>query len=668
MRRSVKSALPALLLLLFAVVSTTLVGSADAVPTEERRPTSSADRNVDTEGGFNSSGARTSEQASNCKDQRLIAAQTLADAGLFDIAQAMIDSLLLDTDIAPCAAEAMVALERQKKAAAGITPALIAGLHASTQWIFWVLGLAYIIFVIGILGIVWRICSSLIRRGSKARWRITRITDDTSLGIAEAWQSALNEVGTKGELSLGLLSREIAPIPQVLIIGGGDRSDLSTLVANAPDIRGVSTSWLASLLISIMRRLRSRRRTIEVNASTRDKTAVLRLSIINAQNRRYSTAMAATWESEAASLSEIDKMAAQMATRTSYMLAGAEAANQVDARVRLHDGIERLNTFLAKYESGALAEAAQAFLEARRLEPENMNAALYEGITRELMEDHERAASLFQLVLDRTKPKSPIRSRAQYNLAMSYLRRYTANDLERATSILKSLINDEGAEPPELRYFACAGLANVLSHKFLFWNEFEPRGSRDFDSWSEDKKKEKLDKLKNWSDEINGLIEETRDALSTLKKFKEDLSARTQLEWLMQNARGNHALNRAKNAAKPAGIEDDVARKQVLEEALTAFRRCEALMAAGVETLTNIATTLLALGRPTEAIEYTKQARSLNAAYEYAYYREAQAHMALGEIDNCRELLSEATRALARIKIAGFRKIFDELGVGYHGG
>lgn len=617
--------------------------------------------------GSQTNDAHAATKDNRCNDPRLVAAKTLAAAKMFDEAEAVIGPLLSDRVAAACAALTAVAIETQKRSAMSYLRPFEAGADAALRWILWTLGMLSPLAILALIGVLWRVNSYMNRRIESPRWSISRMTDNSSLGVAETWRLALNDFESEIEASLGLLSREVELIPQALIIGGGGDSGLSDIITNAPNIRGVSTSWLASFLMWILRKCQSPRRTIEVDVhDAGDKSIILRVSIITAKNERRSAAMAAAWNSDGDALAEIEKLATRMAIRTNYMLAGPASAGQVDAKIRLHDGVERLNAYVTKYESHALKEAARAFAETRRLDPKDINAALYEGVARELMEDHERAASLFQLAIDRTKSGSPIQSRARYNLAISYLRRYTSDDLERAEDILEELISDPNVRPSELKHFARAGLANVIAHRFIFWNVFSPGGPAKFDKWSKEKKTKKRDQLKRWSDRINSLVKETRKALSSLMKFQEDFSARTQLEWLVQNACGNHALNRAKNAAKPAGIDDPNARKKVLEEALDAFRRCEALVPAGVETLTNIATTLLTLDRPTEAMQYTKQARDLNAAYEYAYYREAQALRACGETKKCVELLNDANATLEMIAIPGFRGIFKELDVNYH--
>ena len=106
-----------------------------------------------------------------------------------------------------------------------------------------------------------------------------------------------------------------------------------------------------------------------------------------------------------------------------------------------------------------------------------------------------------------------------------------------------------------------------------------------------------------------------------------DPLSRRQLKWAIQNARGNAYLNCAREFCKPLETESKEEaefRGDLLRKALSCFQECEVLLPAGVETLTNLATTLLTVSKREEARSYCERAITLNPNYEYAYYRLAQ--------------------------------------------
>jgi tetratricopeptide (TPR) repeat protein len=384
---------------------------------------------------------------------------------------------------------------------------------------------------------------------------------------------------------------------------------------------------------------------------------MMRVEAIDAKGNLKTTSLSAAWASDELAAQEIERMAAAMALRTNYLLGDESSSANAAARAALHEGLERLAAYASGGGASALSQAITAFSQTRRLDPTDGEALLYEGIAHELLEEHDIAQALFRQA--ETSSNQATAAMARFNRAISDLRRYTPSDIEAAANELKAIRT--GKSSSDLKAFASAAEAGAIAHKFIFWPQFDPKGDGDFSKWQEPARTEKTTRLQGWSTEISRLLAEAEKALK-VAPFNNDVEAATQLRWMINNARGNHELNRAAKAAAAYGLTD-VQRKETLEDALKAFRQCEVLLPAGVETLTNITTTLMELGRFDEAIPYARRARTVNPSYEYAYYREAQAEQRRGQTDAAKAVLEQAKEQLSSIKIPGFRALFETLGV-----
>ena len=137
-----------------------------------------------------------------------------------------------------------------------------------------------------------------------------------------------------------------------------------------------------------------------------------------------------------------------------------------------------------------------------------------------------------------------------------------------------------------------------------------------------------------------------------------DVLIRRQLEWAIENTRGNAYLNYSKYfLAEPHLSEGEgEERKKYRRWALKAFQKCEMLMPVGVETLTNLATALSELSREAEARKYLERAIELNAQYEYGYYRLAQSW----EKEDNRDKVIEVLNRFPTPGIAGFKKLYEK--------
>ena len=268
------------------------------------------------------------------------------------------------------------------------------------------------------------------------------------------------------------------PVPRASIVTGNNLSNFASILEGAPEIGGVSGSWIGRLTTNLLHLCQSSRRTLSVSVSASERSFLMRVNLTDAGNRFSSVAVSRSWEAAKNSAEEIKVVAGEMAIRTAYLMAGKVVDYPHDARIKLHEGLVRLNDFVMRHDSAALAEAALAFEETRRIDPADLDAAMLEGIVRELQQQPERAASLFQLVIDRSELGSPIHGRARYNLAISYPRQYKVGPLQKAETLLNALLSDNNVTSPDLKAFSRAALANVIAHKLIFCTRLILLGNR----------------------------------------------------------------------------------------------------------------------------------------------------------------------------------------------
>jgi hypothetical protein len=150
------------------------------------------------------------------------------------------------------------------------------------------------------------------------------------------------------------------------------------------------------------------------------------------------------------------------------------------------------------------------------------------------------------------------------------------------------------------------------------------------------------EKMKEWINEVTTI---TTFLGKVLAKKPEgdgwDEATKQEVKWAIQNAYGNVYLNLAVNFLILPNAEDNPKQRlEYLELAYGYFQECEMLLPAGVETLTNLATTLMGLCREDrEKYSYDQvrahlaQAKEVNPRYEYADYRLAQSWEQEGRID-----------------------------------
>ncbi len=285
----------------------------------------------------------------------------------------------------------------------------------------------------------------------------------------------------------------------------------------------------------------------------------------------------------------------------------------------------------------------------------------------DLLERHDEAISRFRY-LAKNAGDSALREKAKYNEAVSRFRKYTLEELEQA---LRELEEITGSKPSEddltnspVKAFAYAARANAIAHKFIFWQIiFYEQTTDDPLELAERKKKFKPDAQK-WLGEIDKMTASLDNVYTNANDSESwDPLSRRQLKWAIQNARGNAYLNCAREFCKPLGTESKEEaefRSGLLAKALSCFEQCEVLLPAGVETLTNLATTLLTVSKREEARSYCERAITLNPNYEYAYYRLAQSW----KDDNRKDETIKVTAARfpKAPRIPGFKELYHRYG------
>jgi tetratricopeptide (TPR) repeat protein len=519
--------------------------------------------------------------------------------------------------------------------------------------IIWVLGLV-------LTAIVFYNLRKMYLNRKLAPWRFRRFEDSTGLGIADDLGQKLAGVAKRPESesqSAGLLNLPAVTIPTATVATELNVAiSWSDLLTEGPSVQGISSKWIGQLLDGIGRVFTLQSPTISGWARLEGDKILVRLTAQKVGSPPR------TVFRESASKTRDDVMAAieEVAMSMHYLLAEPPGGRSLEDTVRLRKGVTALNEHIRAQGFLPLQEAATAFERVRRQSPDDLEATLYEGLARELLEEHERAFNLFNEVR-KLATDVTLRSRAAYNAAVSQLRSYTPESLDRAENILRGLINAPDT-PSAIRLFASATLANTIAHKLIFWKQYagaKPNNPALVPKWQEKAKTQ----VNSWAEEVDRTLDPlNREAADgTILTVKEKL----QLRWLCENARGNCCLYLANYQSHPesgSGVRPNQI-ALTFAESERHFRTCEQLLPAGVETYTNLATVLLRQQKYPAAIEYAQKARALNPRYEYAYYREAEAIRQASGDDACHTFLAIETKLLNMIRIPAFKKMFEDLHV-----
>jgi tetratricopeptide (TPR) repeat protein len=287
--------------------------------------------------------------------------------------------------------------------------------------------------------------------------------------------------------------------------------------------------------------------------------------------------------------------------------------------------------------------------------PTDDEACLFEGVALDLLERHDEASSRFAYLAENAEDET-LRIKAKYNEAVSLFRKYRPEDLEIAITKLDEIVGKspdlEALIGDPIKALAFAAKANAIAHRFIFWRKTLENKTQE----------EQRATIEGWTTEVDDILDQLRELPGIVKSREKvaewDALLLRQLQWAIDNAKGNSRLNLAMRVYSDLNLPGDAAakRSESLKAALDAFRRCEVLLPAGVETLTNIATTLLLLDKREESRRYAQRAIELNKNYEYAYYRLTQSWIDDNRADEAVKVLNNFPRAP---QIPGFKELFN---------
>lgn len=504
------------------------------------------------------------------------------------------------------------------------------------------------------------------------RWVVGAINDTTPpLGVAEAVTSTLGCWGKQSApASAGLLKLGTMQLPSVLQVELPDvQVDLTPALEALPlSIGGIKLDSVGKAIVPLRSWFGARRLWIRGSASTNDSTVTVRLTRRNA-NDTTDTVTATAQKSKAAEAAE------SASFKMYYLIAKDSSVAEADGADKLRAGLKLLAQYVSGRDTKQLEAAYEALRDARSDNPALYEAYLYEGVALDMMERHDEAIIRFEYLIE-SDANEEIKDKAKYNKAVSLFREYNPEKLEEAIEILKALSGLGSAAAPQseegvikslvespIKALAYAAQANAVAHKPIFWKYYAqvPKGA-DEETMKRLKAKAR-EIIEGWVQEVNDITSRLNGILgkTETKVSPWDINTRQQLKWAIQNARGNVQLNCAFGFYAPPYGSDDAARlrKQALERAEDAFRQCEMLLPPGVETLSNLATVLMELGRGEDSRDYSKRAIALNPDYEYAYYRLAQSWEKEGRIDEMVKVL----RLFARERtpdILGFKNLYGK--------
>jgi tetratricopeptide (TPR) repeat protein len=474
----------------------------------------------------------------------------------------------------------------------------------------------------------------------RASWLIGGVEDTTGTGVGMMASEHLTRwsgepvAGSAGLLRMDGLSVQSTPRfeRQLEIV-------LSAALAELPNFGQVNLGALAKAYEALRSQAMRLRPSITISASTLDQQIIVQLTRKARDGRIRLTASAGPKTVEGAVAA-----AASASFKMYYLLAANDASlPQAEAADKLRIGLEQLRRYAGGRDPAALELANETISSVLAESPGFDEARLYLGVVLDLQERHDEAEGAFRFLRDHGE--ADVRTRATYNLAVSNFRKYKPGAVSEAIDILDELIGSEIeddlapgsawfarlAESP-IRAMAVAARANAVAHKPIWWQTFffgdmvkePPRKVLR-------RKRAARERVLAWVDGVDRIA----DALGRLgthdldERHGWDALTKRQLLWSTHNARGNVRLNLAANFwREPAvpGQEDEEKRYRAtfLDEAHRHFQTCEMLLPPGVETLTNLETTLLFLSRLDDARRYAEEAIALNPDYEYAYYRLAE--------------------------------------------
>jgi tetratricopeptide (TPR) repeat protein len=485
---------------------------------------------------------------------------------------------------------------------------------------------AGLVVVLG--AVLWLLCRPAVRPARLGRF------DDTSNSGALAlvvdafarWSSS-----SRGDESTsGLLVNEashVPSVPRLEVIAGDLLPDFSSL----PALGGVNVGAVASAVQSIFKWFRQPYPILSGSVRVDESHARIQLSWQPAAGIiTVASAIAAKADHDDPVRFAVEEASYEML----FLIQDGPTAGAVAKRVR--SGLQLLNQYLRAFKHDSLTQVIEAFSSVRATldsdrKEQLAEVHLYEGIARDLNEEHDLAVRHFQLAAELTATPTT-KLKAEYNKAVAQLRSlYQLETLSACINTLQASNLIASANPPAdathaqkgpIYAFAYAVMADAIAHYPIYWRQTPTIIAPD--AAYADVLAQNVERIGTWVDNVVQ-IASVLTGLNTSDPNVWSETARLQLKWLIANARGDVYLNAARYLRTPPDRPDlAIRREEYLKNAYEALRQCEVLLPPGVETLSNIGTVLLTQGKFARAREYLERAISLNPAYEYAYYRIAQ--------------------------------------------
>lgn len=503
-------------------------------------------------------------------------------------------------------------------------------------------------------------------------WRIRSIEDKSGLGAAQLVLAAFSRLATRKPVtqpaSAGLLKLEVLPLPSatgLLLEFVGFNGQAQAVEGLQLRVAGVQVGGLTRLPAGFKQWFQAKLPTVTGLASTSPSGQEVTVRLTGRRRDRSVATISASARSDATS--DAARAAAESAVLKTYwwMVRPQAPEAEAEAAEQLREGLDLLRRYMEAEPAAVLQQALVKFGQVRRALPEFWEAYLYEGVTLDLLERHDEALLRFEHV-ENHATVSALRDKAVYNQAVAHMRKFQPDELRKACNLFARVAGprpDVLQEP--IKVLAKGGRANAIAHYPVFWEWLLHRGGTAAnDAQRLEWKRSDVGEVFAWLRQVNELAKEIDDDLASTRRERSsawDEQARRQLEWAKLNAVGNVHLNLALGfLCSPRPAEFDTAqsdRRRFLEIALESFQASELLLTPGVETLSNIGTTYLCLGRGADARSYLARAIQLNPGREYAYYRTAQSWDEEGRSDKVLEVLKSYGKP---VRIPEFRPLFEK--------
>jgi len=503
-------------------------------------------------------------------------------------------------------------------------------------------------------------------------WRIRSLEDKNGLGAAQLVLAAFSRLASRKPVtqpaSAGLLKLEVLPLPSATgLLLEFVEFDGRAQAAEGLQLRvgGVQVGTLTRLPAGFKHWFQARLPTVTGLAFASPSGQEVTVRLTGRRRDRSVATISASARSDG--VSDAARAAAESAVLKIYwwMVRPQAPEAEAEAAEQLREGFDLLRRHMEAEPAGVLEQALVKFGQVRRTLPEFWEAYLYEGVTLDLLERHDEALLRFEYVESHVTV-SALRDKAVYNQAVAHMRKFQPEELRKACNLFARVA---GPRPDVLRepikVLAKGGRANAIAHYPIFWEWLLHRGrTAATDTQRLEWKRADVGEVFAWLRQVNELAKEIDGDLESIRRARDsawDEQARRQLEWAKLNAVGNVHLNLALGflcSPRPAEF-DTVAsdRQRFLEIALESFQASELLLAPGVETLSNIGTTYLYMGRGADARSYLARAIQLNPGREYAYYRTAQSW----DQENHRDKVLEVLKGYGRpVRIPEFRQLFEK--------